>query len=158
MFKEIKKKKNEISKEETLDLLKNCKRGVISFNGEDNYPYCIPINYFYDRDKNKIYFHGAKIGYKVDLIKKCNKVCFTVIGNEKIIEETWAPYISSVVVFGRCHLLENNDENIQILKTFALKYYPNEEMVDNEIRIGSKGVQLFEIEIEHLTGKQVHER
>lgn len=158
MFKEIKKKKNEISKEKTLDLLTKCKRGVISFNGEDNYPYCIPINYFFDRDNNKIYFHGCKSGYKVDLIKKCNKICFTVIGNKKIIDETWAPYLSSAVVFGRCHLLENNDDNIKLLKKFALKYYPNEEMVDKEIKLLGKVVQLFEIEIEHISGKQIQEK
>lgn len=45
-----------------------------------------------------------------------------------------------------------------LLKRFAMKYYPNEQMVDEEIARVGKAVQLFEIEIEHLSGKEVQER
>ena len=107
------------------------------------------------KQNNKIIFHGSKAGHKVDSLKKNNKVCFTVLGNEITKEEVWAPYLQSVVVFGKCHLVETNDS---ILKEFALKYYPNEDMVNKEITNSIKGVQMFEIEIEHLSGKQVQER
>lgn len=40
----------------------------------------------------------------------------------------------------------------------AMKYYPNEQMVDEEIAIAGKAVQIFEIEIEHLSGKEVQEK
>ena len=39
-----------------------------------------------------------------------------------------------------------------------MKYYPNEQMVDEEIAHLGKAAQLFEIEIEHLSGKEVQER
>ena len=45
-----------------------------------------------------------------------------------------------------------------MVKKFALKYYPNEDMVNKEIEFSGKGVQMFEIEIEHLSGKEVQER
>ncbi len=45
-----------------------------------------------------------------------------------------------------------------MLKQFAMKYYPNEQMVDEEIAIAGKAVQIFEIEIEHLSGKEVQEK
>ncbi len=44
------------------------------------------------------------------------------------------------------------------VRKFALKYYPSAEEVEQEIKVGIKGVQLVEIEIEHLSGKKVHER
>jgi len=158
MFRTIRKKKNEIDIIKINSLLKNARRGVLAINGDDNYPYAIPINFLYDQDDNKIYFHGARFGYKVDALKKCDKVCFTVYGNETFKEENWAPYMQSVVVFGRCHLLESNEKTINILKRFAIKYYPSEELVDEEIRKCGKIAQLFEIEIEHISGKEVHER
>ena len=45
-----------------------------------------------------------------------------------------------------------------LLKQFAMKYYPNEQMVDEEIAQAGKAAQLFEIEIEHMSGKEVQER
>ena len=47
---------------------------------------------------------------KVDALRVCDKVCFTVYGNETIREEAWAPFMQSTVVFGRCHLMENSSE------------------------------------------------
>lgn len=155
MFRPIRKKNNEISIEAIKNSLCSSRRGILAVNGDDGYPYAIPINYLYDKQNNKIIFHGSKAGHKVDSLKKNNKVCFTVLGNEITKEEVWAPYLQSVVVFGKCHLVETNDS---ILKEFALKYYPNEDMVNKEITNSIKGVQMFEIEIEHLSGKQVQER
>ncbi len=155
MFRKIRKIKNEIDKDAVDSLLHSCRRGVLSMNGEDGYPYAIPVNYYYDEANQKIYFHGAKAGYKVDCLKSCDKVCFTVFGNENNEELSWAPYVQSVVVFGRCHLIDTDNE---ILKTFAMKYYPSSDLADMEIKEGSKFVQMYEISIEHKSGKQVQEK
>lgn len=39
-----------------------------------------------------------------------------------------------------------------------MKFYPDENMVDEEIAISGKAVQMYEIEIEHMSGKEVQER
>lgn len=39
-----------------------------------------------------------------------------------------------------------------------MKYYPDEHMVDEEVERSAKAVQMFEIEIEHISGKEVQER
>ena len=158
MFRAIRKKKNEISIDAAKDLIRSSRRGVLALNGDEGYPYAIPINYWYDEENNRIIFHGAKAGHKVDSLKKNDKICFTIYGNETIKEESWAPYLQSVVIFGKCHLIENKDDTISMLKKFALKYYPGEETVNKEIEFSGRGVQMFEIEIEHMSGKEVQER
>lgn len=158
MFRTIRKKKNEISTEAAKQLLRSSRRGVLAVNGDNGYPYAIPINYLYDEDTQKIYFHGARAGHKVDALRACDKVCFTVYGNETVREEAWAPFMQSTVVFGRCHLLENGPEAMALLKKFAMKYYPEEQLADEEIAHAGKAAQLFEIEIEHLSGKEVQEK
>ncbi len=158
MFRAIRRKKNEINIDEVKSLLHNSRRGVLAMNGENGYPYAIPINYVYDEEAQKIYFHGARAGYKVDALRGCDKICFTVYGNETIKEEPWAPFMQSVVIFGRCHLVEAGERSTALLKKFAMKYYPNEQMVDVEIARAGKVTQIFEIEIEHFSGKEVHER
>lgn len=158
MFRSIRKKKNEISLDETKELLRCSRRGILAVNGDNGYPYAIPINYLYDENTEKIIFHGARAGHKVDSLKACDKVCFTVYGNETVKEEAWAPYVQSAVVFGRCHLIENKETSIELLKQFAMKYYPNEDMVANGIAAAGSAAQMFQIEIEHISGKEVQER
>ena len=83
MFRDIRKKKNQISTEAAEQLLREARRGILAVNGREGYPYAIPINYYYDREAQKIYFHGARAGHKVEAIRACDKVCFTVYGGEK---------------------------------------------------------------------------
>ena len=159
MFKPVRKKINEIDRTATEALLTSNRRGILAMNGVNGYPYAIPINYFYDNETQKIYFHGAKAGHKVDALKTSDKVCFTVYGNERIDEsESWAPYVQSVVVFGRCRLLEAGSESIDRLKEFAMKYYPDEILADEQIARNGRATQMFEITIEHMSGKQVQEK
>ena len=158
MFRSIRNKRNEISTDEAKELLRSSRRGILAVNGDDGYPYAIPINYLYDEDAHKIVFHGAKAGYKVDCLKVCDKVCFTVYGNERIQEESWAPFLQSTVVFGRCHLVENLEATMMLMKKFAMKYYPDEKLVDEGVASSGRAVQMFEIEIEHMSGKEVQER
>lgn len=158
MFRTIRKKKKDIGVEAAEQLLINCRRGVLAVNGVEGYPYAIPINFYFDKKNRKIYFHGAKAGHKIDALRACDKVCFTVYGNETIKEEAWAPFMQSVVVFGRCRLMESGTEATALLKQFAMKYYPEEKLADEEIAKDGKATQLFEIEIDHLSGKEVQEK
>ena len=158
MFREMRREKNEISIDMAKQLLASSRRGVLAVNGDDGYPYAIPVNYLYDDKAQRIYFHGAKTGHKVDALRACGKVCFTVYGNETVRTESWAPFMQSVVVFGRCHLMDAGSEATRRLKQFAMKYYPSEQLVDEEIAHAGKAVQVFEIEIEHMSGKEIQER
>lgn len=158
MFRPIRKQKNALSLDAAKQLLRTSRRGVLAVNGDDGYPYAVPINYFYDEAQEKIYFHGARAGHKVDALNACDKVCFTVYGHESIREEAWAPFVQSAVVFGRCRLLERSPEAAALLKRFAMKYYPDEQLADEEIAAAGNAVQMFVIEIEHLSGKEVQEK
>ena len=158
MFRPIRKKKNELSTEDTKQILREARRGVLAVNGEDGYPYALPINFIYDETAGRIYFHSSRTGYKLDAIKVCDKVCFTAYGTEIVREEAWAPYMRSAVVFGRCRLLESTPETMALLKRFAMEYYPDEALADQAILEGGRAVRMCEIEIEHLSGKEVQER
>ena len=158
MFRPVRKKANEISVEEAKKLLHEARRGVLAVSGDDGYPYAVPINYLYDEDAQEIIFHGSKVGHKVDALKRSDKVCFTVYGNETIRDEAWAPYMQSAVVFGRRRLPEYGEESMALLKRFAMKYYPEESMVDAEIADAGRAAQMYVIDIEHISGKEVQEK
>ena len=158
MFRPMRRPKNAIPDEQAKKLLREEKRGVIAMNGDDGYPFAIPVDYFYDETAGKIYFHGAKSGYKVDALRRCDKVCFTVYGGEFYKNGHWAPYVQSVLVYGRCRLVENIAVTEARVRELAMKYYPSAEEVEAEIAKDLRAVQLYEITVEHMTGKQVHEK
>lgn len=100
MFRPMRRTKRAISDEDAKRLLEQGRRAVLAVNGDDGYPFAFPINYRFDADANKIFFHGAKAGQKVDALRRSDKVCLTVMGNEHYEQDEWAPYVQSTVVFG----------------------------------------------------------
>lgn len=159
MFRDMRRKERSISHEAACKLLKNERRGVLAVNGEDGYPFAFPINYLYDEETNKVYFHGAKQGLKVESLAKSDKICFTVMGNEHTEPgEEWAPYVQSAVVYGRCKVIEDAEPVTELVRRLALKYYPSAEAVDVEIAKAIKAMAFYEIDIEHISGKEVQEK
>lgn len=158
MFRPLRKKNNEIDAEAINHILHTARRGILAVHGDDGYPYAVPLNFYYDEAGQKIYFHGTRAGHKVDALKACDKVCFTVCGEEMIKAEPWAPFVQSVVVFGKCHFMESDPESLRWIKRLAMKYFPDENLVDQEIAAAGNAVQMYEIDIDHLCGKEVQER
>ena len=57
MFRELVRKKQQLSQEEAIAVLKQEPRGVLSLQGDDGYPYGIPMDHFYNEADGCIYFH-----------------------------------------------------------------------------------------------------
>ncbi|MFL0197848.1 pyridoxamine 5'-phosphate oxidase family protein [Clostridium sp. WILCCON 0269] len=66
-----------------MEILINGEYGVLATNGEDGYNYATALNYVYINDK--IYFHCATEGHKLDNIKVNNKVSFCVVGKTQVV-------------------------------------------------------------------------
>lgn len=159
MFRKMRRaEKKAISQEAAVQILKEARRGVLAVAGDDDYPYVVPINYLYDETEGKIYFHSSLAGHKVDAMKRNPKVCFTVYSEPEIRDLDWAPYVRSVVAFGQAKPMPQSEKMIEKLKEFAMKYYPNEAEADEEIEADLRAVQLIEITIEHMTGKEIQEK
>ena len=158
MFRKMRRVKNEISIEDAKELLRTNRRAAFSVNGDHGYPYTIPIDFFYDEPNNKIYFHSAKKGHKIDSIKKDDKVCFTTWNDGYIEEGDWAYRVSSCVVFGRASIVEDREFAKEKIREFALKYYPSAELVEEVINQSFAAAEMICIEIEHISGKRVYEK
>lgn len=158
MFREMRRKAKELSLEETLGILETARRGVLAVNGDDGYPYAVPVDFLYDREDSRIYVHGAKAGHKYEAIKNCDKVCFTVCGNPETGETDWAPYVKSAVVFGRCRITEDVSEVTDKLRLVASKYYPSKELADAEVKKHAANAAIYVITPEHICGKRIQEK
>jgi nitroimidazol reductase NimA-like FMN-containing flavoprotein (pyridoxamine 5'-phosphate oxidase superfamily) len=86
------------------------------------------------------------------------KVSFCVIDQDQIVPEEYTTYFRSVIVFGRIHIIDNDDEKRSATSQLAEKYRPGFETERKaEITQGFPQLCVFELEIEHMTGKEAIE-
>ena len=85
MFRDLRRKKQLLSREETTAVLNRGTSGVLALSGDDGYPYAVPISYVYDQEQETIYFHCAKSGHKLDAIQRSDKASFCVIDQDQEI-------------------------------------------------------------------------
>ena len=154
MFREMRRFKQQLTEEEADKILENGKTGILAVNGDDGFPYTVPINYVYKN--GKLYFHGARAGHKYDAMLRSNKVSFCVIDKDDVVAEKLTTYFRSVIAFGTVRLLEG-EELLQAAYDLGIKYYNNDEAVQKEIDWELNALACFEITIEHLTGKEAIE-
>ncbi|WP_313131043.1 pyridoxamine 5'-phosphate oxidase family protein [Anaerocolumna sp.] len=156
MFREMRRKKQNLTLEECIAVLNNGTSGVLAVSGDNDYPYAVPLSYvYYD---SKIIFHCAATGYKLDAIARNNKVSFCVIDQDNVIPEEYTTYFRSVIAFGKARILEGETEKRSALEKLAERYSPNHEQGRlQEIDKAFKQVCLVELAIEHMTGKEAIE-
>ena len=81
-----------------------CRIGLV----DGIYPYIIPVNFAVNN--NHLYFHSAKEGKKIDILRKNNSVCFEIdiegeiVGGQKAC--SWGMKYESVIGFGQAFLLK----------------------------------------------------
>ena len=157
MFREMRRFKQQISREECIRILKEQPRGVLSMLGDDGYPYGIPLSHWYCEEDGKLYFHGAKTGHKIDAIAACDKVSFCVYDEGYRKEGEWSLNINSVVVFGRIRPVEDGDKAREICTNLCRKFTDDEAYLEKELKNALPRVLCLELTIEHMTGKLVNE-
>jgi len=152
MFRDMRRKKQLLSKEETIEILKLCTSGVLGVIGDDDYPYTVPISYVFK--DGKLFMHGAKQGHKIDSIKRNDKVTFCVIEKDEVIQKTFTTHFRSVSIFGRARILTNDSDRRYAIESLVEKYSPDYiKDGQQEIEREWNRVCLIEVKIEHMTGK-----
>lgn len=152
MFREMRRKLQQLPQEECERILREGKTAVLALAGDDGYPYAVPVNYVYDG--GKIYFHCAKTGHKLDALRRCEKVSMCVVDRDDVAPERLATDYMSVIVFGRARILEDDEEIYRAVEVFGLKYNPDREAVRREIRREWDALCCVEITVDHMTGKE----
>lgn len=155
-FREMLRKNKSLSKEEISDILRTQKRGVLSVNGDNGYPYGMPMNFLYDED-GCIYFHQGKVGHRLESIRANDKVSFCVYDNGEKAPDEWAYTVKSVIVFGHIQILDDLESIKEISKKLSLRFTTNVNYIDEEISKFAKATLILKLVPEHVTGKRIKE-
>lgn len=152
MFREMRRKNQSLPESETIELVQSCTSGVLALTGDNGYPYAVPVSYAFK--ENRLYFHSAKAGHKIDSIARNNKVSFSVIAMDEVIPEAFTTHYRSTILFGTARILTDDAEKRYALNCLLEKYSPDfiSEGQDEIARDWDR-LCVVEVLVEHMTGK-----
>jgi len=117
-------------------------------------PYIVPLNFGYKN--NVFYFHCAKEGKKIDIIKKNNNVAFEIDIDDELIKNEIACKFTmdyrSIIGSGIATIIKNNQEKIEGLN-IIMKHYSGMK----EFKYSEKAIDMIfvvKIEVLEMVGKQ----
>ena len=157
-FRELARIKQRLSDGECAEILSTQLRGVLSVEGDDGYPYGVPMNHYYNPDDGKIYFHSGGRGHKIDAIRRCAKASFTVFDEGVPADDSaWALNFRSVIVFGRTKIADDREKVYDIARRLSLKFTQDEAYIEHELEHSGPATLMFALVPEHVCGKRVRE-
>jgi len=135
--------------EEILERAKVCRLAL----SDHNQPYIVPLCFGFQDDR--LYFHSAPEGKKIDILKANPSVCFEVDVDFQVLQADVPCKSSSryrsVIGFGSARLLEDADDKRRALDAIMRHYAEGPfEYSGGEV----EKVAVIEVEVESLTGKQ----
>ena len=143
---------------EKLALIGNCTVCRLGLC-RDEQPYIVPLNYGYafENDILTLYFHGAREGKKIDMIKRNNRACFEIDCEHELLEaETACAYsfaFASVTGFGRIEFIEDIEEKIRALNIFMARQ-TGKAMEHSYPKAMLNAVCVYKLVVEEFTGKR----
>jgi nitroimidazol reductase NimA-like FMN-containing flavoprotein (pyridoxamine 5'-phosphate oxidase superfamily) len=116
-------------------------------------PYVVPLSFGYE--DGRLFFHSAASGRKLDVIRRCGRVCFEITSEAEVVVGVEASgstvRYSSVIGTGIARELEDPVEKRHALEILAGHY----RRLDGEISAESVAkTAVIEVAIESMTGKR----
>lgn len=147
----MRRQDRKLNKNESLEILKNGEYGVLSMVTPNNEGYGIPLNYTLEGEK--IYFHCATEGAKLDNLRNNHKVSFCVVGKTELMPDKFGTKYESAIVKGAISEVEG-DEKREALR-LLIKKYSGDYINEGEVYIDKywDRVKIIKLLIDSISGK-----
>lgn len=149
----MRRKDREITERAEIDAVIHAGKILHLALADNNVPFLVPVCYAYDG--KALFFHSAKAGAKIDILKRNPIVCFEITGEHGVIEDESACGFEishrTVIGFGRAVFVEDEAEKIDALSRIVARFtdkvfvYPPESVVRTAV---------VRIDVTSLTGKK----
>ena len=141
-----------------LDLIDKATNGVMAIATGEDTPYCLPLSFV--RAEKSLYFHCAKEGRKIDLLRTNPKVCVTFIGyaspTYQAEDNNFTTLFASAIVTGSAYEVPEDDEKIEALRALCKKLLSQAMTGDNfdrAIQTSLPVTAVWRIDLEEISGK-----
>lgn len=142
-----------LDEEKALEIVDKSTFGAVSMCAPDNTPYTAALNLA--RDGRKLYFHAAKEGLKVDLLRQNPKVCVLFVPKAVVVPAEYTTHYASAVVRGVAREVTDAVEGNHALRVICHRFAPElPEEAEHRIAGGATGYTgVWCIDMESITGK-----
>ena len=151
-FREIRRQDRLLDTDSMRRLLETGQYGFLAMVSPEGYGYGLPLNFV--ADGNRLYFHCAPQGHKLDAVRLNDRVSFCVVGNTRVLPRQFTTAYESVHVFGRIRIVADDEERYRALRLLVGKYAPEHvEVSEKYIKASFHRTAVLCLEIEHGSGK-----
>jgi len=145
----------EITDRKDIDgIIKRCRVCHLAMCDESQ-PYVVPLNFGYDG--SFLYFHAAREGRKIDIIKRNNRVCFEFdILHDIFTSEqacSWGAKYESVIGSGTAEIVDTLDAKKDALE-WIMRQYGNGTWDFTEKMLNK--ILVIRVQILEISGKARH--
>ncbi len=141
----------QLSDAEAKAILQQAEIATISTVDADGQPYGVVVNYAFDGE-DKVYFHSAGAGHKLDNIRQCPKVCLSAVGAYQTLPVQVSAFYRSVTGFGTARIVTDGTVKSKAIRLIMEKYCPG---IDCRGRAHTAAeTTVVEITLSLLTGKR----
>jgi nitroimidazol reductase NimA-like FMN-containing flavoprotein (pyridoxamine 5'-phosphate oxidase superfamily) len=149
----MRRKEREITERAEIDTILASTNVMHLALADGDVPFLVPV--FYAYDGTFICFHSARVGTKIEILKRNPKVCFEVSIDHGVIESDQACDFEAkhrtVIGFGKAHFIEEEAEKVLILNRIVGRFTTKQfEYPPANLR----GTAVIRIQIESLKGKK----
>lgn len=152
----IRRKEKEMSdRKEMQAVLEEAKYVVIAMC-KDNEPYLVSLSHGFDKVRNCVYFHCAKEGKKVDILREQNLVWGQALIDKGYVQGSCDHLYVTTQFKGRVTFIEEKDEKKHALEVMirALEDHPRKVLEAQVNEKSIQNVQIGRIDIEFMSGKK----
>ena len=157
MFRPMRRSAQALDGGACVEILERGTSGVLAVLGDGGWPYAVPLSYAFDGEK--LYFHCAREGHKLDAIRREARASFCVVDRDDVKPAEYTSYFRSVIIFGRVRVFEDEAQKRAAIELLARRYFP-EDSAENRRRAIERewtGLCMLEMDIEHMSGKEAKE-
>ena len=152
----IRRKEKAITdKSEMLEIILKAKYIIIAMC-QDNVPYLATLSHGYDTERNCIYFHSAREGKKIDILKENNIVWGQALLDKGYVHGSCDHLYATTQFKGRITFIDDIDEKKHALEVM-IKTLENEpeKLMEGQLKLESiKGIQIGRIDVEYMSAKK----
>lgn len=148
----MRRKDRLVSEERTREIIKNAEYGTLMTADGEGQPYGIAVSHVLEGDK--IYFHCALEGRKLENIRMNPKVCMSCVSNAYVDQEVYTHRYESAVAEGKAVIVVDREEKLHALRLICGKFAPG-SIKDTDAYILPKmdKTGVVRMDIETLSGK-----
>ena len=152
-MRELRRKDRKATPEQAWEIINNGEYGLLGTSDSTGQPYVVPLSYVCEGER--IYFHSALTGHKIENINENNKVSFCVVGSTKpVYNGSFTTYYESAIAFGTACLVEDAQEKEKALYRLCERYLPGDmEKAPEEIARFNKITTVYRIDVTEISGK-----